>query len=89
MSYTFVYFRTNQIINCFRAKSNERFDTDGMAKEFLSCFSNHVLSVSQPLLFQVPEQKNLMLLKIKSIEGTIPKLLLFDMKYEMCCFLYI
>jgi len=39
-----------------------------MAKEFLVNFTNHVLSVSQTLLFQLPE-KPLMTIKIKSIEG--------------------
>lgn len=53
----------------FRSKSaNEQFDTDMMAKEFLVNFTNHVLSVSQTLLFQLPE-KPLMTIKIKSIEG--------------------
>jgi len=52
-----------------RSKSaNEQFDTDMMAKEFLVNFTNHVLSVSQTLLFQLPE-KPLMTIKIKSIEG--------------------
>lgn len=41
-----------------------------MAKEFLSNFTNHVLSVSQTLLFSLPE-KVLMTLKIKSIEGKL------------------
>jgi len=39
-----------------------------MAREFLVNFTNHVLSVSQTLLFQLPE-KPLMAIKIKSIEG--------------------
>lgn len=39
-----------------------------MAREFLSNFTNHVLSVGQSLLFTLPE-KPLMTLKIKSIEG--------------------
>lgn len=53
----------------FRTKSpNEHFDTDMMAKEFLMNFTNHVLSVSQALLFTLPE-KPLMTIKIKSIEG--------------------
>jgi len=53
----------------FRTKSaNEQFDTDMMAREFLVNFTNHVLSVSQTLLFQLPD-KPLMSIKIKSIEG--------------------
>jgi len=53
----------------YRSKSNnEQFDTDMMAKEFLMSFTNHVLSVSQTLLFQLPD-KPLMTIKIKSIEG--------------------
>jgi len=52
-----------------RTKSaNEQFDTDMMAREFLVNFTNHVLSVNQTLLFQLPE-KPLMCIKIKSIEG--------------------
>lgn len=51
-----------------RVKTTERFDTDMMAKEFLMAFTNHVLSVSQPLLFPLPD-KHLMLITIKSIEG--------------------
>lgn len=39
-----------------------------MAKEFLSKFTNHVLSVSQTLLLSLPE-KPLMSIKINSIEG--------------------
>lgn len=59
----------------YRSKSNnEQFDTDMMAKEFLMSFTNHVLSVSQTLLFQLPD-KPLMTIKIKSIEG----------KYQIFC----
>lgn len=39
-----------------------------MAKEFTINFNNHVLSVGQTLLFQLPE-KPLMCITIKSIEG--------------------
>jgi vesicle-fusing ATPase len=48
--------------------ANEKFDTDMMAKEFTINFNNHVLSVGQTLLFQLPE-KPLMCITIKSIEG--------------------
>lgn len=54
----------------YRSKNNEQFDTDMMAKEFLINFTNHVLSVSQTLLFQIPD-KPLMTIKIKSIEGIL------------------
>lgn len=62
----------NSFFFCSRAKSSERFDTDMMAREFLMNFSNHVLSVGQVLLFQLPD-KHLMSIKIKSIEGKLNK----------------
>jgi len=48
-----------------------------MAKEFLVNFTNHVLSVSQTLLFQLPE-KPLMVIKIKSIEGKCFVFMIFN-----------
>ncbi|XP_050532726.1 vesicle-fusing ATPase 1-like [Daktulosphaira vitifoliae] len=51
-----------------KGKNNEQFDTDMMAKEFLVLFSNHILSLSQTLLFPLPE-KPLMSLVVKSLEG--------------------
>jgi len=39
-----------------------------MAKEFLMNFTNHVLSVNQTLLFQLPD-KPLLRIKIKCVEG--------------------
>lgn len=56
------------ILFCRPKNTNEQFDTDLMAKEFLTNFQSHVLSVSQTLLIQIPD-KPLMTLKIKSIEG--------------------
>lgn len=66
-----MYDNLKVILNLFlrNAKTaNEKFDTDMMAKEFTINFNNHILSVGQTLLFQLPE-KPLMCIIIKSIEG--------------------
>lgn len=52
-----------------------------MVKEFLSNFTNHVLSVGQPLLFYL--DKNLMTIKIKNIEGKLYKIILIILTYEI------
>lgn len=52
----------------FSRTSQEQYDTDEMAKEFLYSFPNQMFTVGQQLAFQFKDKKMLILL-VKDIEG--------------------
>lgn len=48
--------------------SQEQYDTDEMAKEFLFSFPNQMFTIGQQLAFQFKDKK-MLLLMVKDIEG--------------------
>lgn len=48
--------------------SQEQYDTDEMAKEFLYSFPNQIFTIGQQLAFQFKDKK-MLLLMVKDIEG--------------------
>ena len=53
-------------MNC--STSQEQYDTDEMAKEFLYSFPNQMFTVEQQLAFAFKDKK-LLILSVKDVEG--------------------